>query len=41
MKLLDTEEFRSSDYFDILENNWSNIGLVGALDDGLKICREM
>ena len=41
MELLDTEEFRSSDYFDILENNWSNIGLVGALDDGLKICREM
>ena len=41
MELLDTEEFRSSDYFDILENNWSNIGLVGALDEGLKTCREM
>jgi hypothetical protein len=41
MELLDTEDFRSSDYFDILENSWSNTGLVSALDEGLKICQEM
>ena len=38
MKYLDSDKVKISDYFDVLQNSWSNINLNAALDEASKMC---
>ena len=38
MKYLDSDDVKISDYFDILQNSWSNVNLNAALDKASKMC---
>ena len=38
MKYLDSDDVKISDYFDKLQNSWSNVNLNAALDKASKMC---
>ena len=40
LKMLDDERFKSSDYLDLVENQWSLSGLGRAIDYGQELCRQ-
>ena len=41
MKYMDTNQTKITDYFDILENSWSNDGVQGAIDRAVGICDKL
>jgi hypothetical protein len=41
MEYLDSEELAITEYFDIRQNSWSNLGVSGALDKGSKMCEQL
>ena len=41
LKFINSDKLIITDYFDILENRWSNMGLSEALDRAAAICREL
>ena len=40
LKMLDDERFKSSEYLDLVENNWSLLGFSEALEYGQRLCRQ-
>ena len=41
LELVDTEDFKSSEYFDILQNSWPTAGLSDAIDKASMKCKSM
>jgi hypothetical protein len=41
LSLIDTEDFKSSEYFDILQNSWPTVGLSDAIDKASMQCKSM
>ena len=41
IKYMDTNQTKITDYFDILENSWSNDGVQGAIDRAVGICDKL
>ena len=41
MKYVDSNQTKITDYFDILENSWSNDGVQGAIDRAVGICDKL
>ena len=41
LNLVDTEDFKPSDYFDILQNSWPTAGLSAAIDKASMQCKSM
>ena len=41
LDLVDTEDFKSSEYFDILQNSWPTAGLSDAIDKASMKCKSM
>ena len=41
MEYLDSSEIKITDYFDVIQNKWSNERLNIALDKAVKICRNL
>jgi len=41
LKFIDSENFEVSEYFDILENAWSNVGLAEALRKATALCKKL
>ncbi|MDB2707622.1 M23 family metallopeptidase [Amylibacter sp.] len=41
LNLLDTEDFKASEYFDILQNSWPTAGLSDAIDKASMKCKSM
>ena len=41
LKFINSDELTITDYFDIIENEWSNAGLSDALDQASAVCREL
>ena len=41
MKYLDSKEIKITEYFDITENSWVNVGLSNALDKAYTMCKKL
>ena len=40
LSMLDDDQFKSTDYLDLVENRWSLTGLRDALEYGERLCRQ-
>ena len=41
IKYVDTSEIKITDYFDIVQNSWSNNGVINALDRAVDMCKQL
>ena len=41
IQYVDSDEIKITDYFDILENSWSNEGVRDAIDRAVSVCNEL
>ena len=41
IQYVDSDETKITDYFDILENSWSNKGVRNAIDRAASVCKEL
>ena len=41
IQYVDSDETKITDYFDILENSWSNEGVRDAIDRAVSVCNEL
>ena len=41
IQYVDSNETKITDYFDILENSWSNKGVRNAIERAVSVCKEL